>query len=229
MGTSIQTPKARFENGYQAPRFRVAIIRSVVYAVVCVLGIFALLPLTQLISGTQRDVIEYREFDVAPPPPPSPPELDEPPPEEVEEEPPPELQEPPPPLDLAQLEMAMNPGIGDAQAAGLGFGALEAQPNALADLDLFDVKDLDELPKPIRSVKMIPPLDFKRERRSGIVKLEVMIDEQGATRVLEVLEATDPSLHDPAITAVEQWIWTPPKKNGEAVKARYIFPIGFKF
>lgn len=218
-----------FENGYAPAKFRIAIIRAIVYAGVSVLAIYILLPFTQLISGTPKKVIEFREFNVAPPPPPSPPDLEEPPEPEVEEDPPPELSEPPPPLDLAQLEMAMNPGIGDAQAAGLGFGGFDSQPNALADLQLFDVKDLDERPKPTRQVKMMPPIQFKKERRSGIVRLEVMIDENGRTKVLKVVESSDRALEASAISAAEQWIWTPPKKNGEAVKARYVFPIGFKF
>ncbi|MCH6258209.1 energy transducer TonB [Puniceicoccaceae bacterium K14] len=220
---------SRFDDGYKPTKFNVALARAIAYAGASVLAIYVLLPFTQLISGSQKKVIEYREFDIAPPPPPSPPDLEEPPEPEVEEEPPPELREPPPPLDLAQLEMAMNPGIGDAQAAGLGFGGFENQPNALADLQLFDVKDLDERPKPIRQVKMIPPTAFKKERRDGLVRLEVMIDENGKTKVLNVVESSDRALEESAIATAEQWIWTPPKKNGEAVKARYVFPIGFRF
>lgn len=218
-----------FENGYAPAKFRIAILRAVIYAGASVLAIYVLLPFTQLISGTPKKVIEFREFDVSPPPPPSPPDLEEPPEQEVEEETPPELSEPPPPLDLAQLEMAMNPGIGDAQAAGLGFGGFDSGPNALADLQLFDVKDLDERPKPLKRVAMIAPTNFKKERRSGTVRLEITIDESGRTKVLSVVESTDSSLEEPAIAAAEQWVWSPPKKNGEPVKARYYLPLGFKF
>lgn len=220
---------SKFENGYKPTRFRVAILRSVIYAGCSLFAIYTLLPLTQFITGQKKDVIEYREFDIAQPPPPAPPDLEEPPEPEPEENPPPELKEPPPPLDLAQLEMAMNPGIGDAQAAGLGFGGIEAQPDALADLQLFDVKDLDKRPTPRRQVKMVPPIEFKKERRSGWVRLEVMIDEQGRTTVLSVVESSASALEVSAIEAAEQWTWTAPTKNGDPVKARYIFPIGFKF
>ena len=205
--------ESKFSNGYQPKKQGIGFIRAIVYAIVTILAIYVLLPFTQMLTGDGKDVLEYREFDISPPPPPSPPDL----------------QEPPPPLDLAQLEMAMNPGIGDAEAAGLGFGSLEAQPDALADLELFDVKDLDERPNPIKRVNIIPPIQFKKERRSGMIRLEVMIDEKGATTVLEIVESSDPALEAPAIEAAEQWIWTAPKKNGEPVKARYIFPIGFRF
>ena len=215
--------ESKFSNGYQPKKQGIGFIRAIVYAIVTILAIYVLLPFTQMLTGDGKDVLEYREFDISPPPPPSPPDMEEPPEPEEQEEPPPDLQEPPPPLDLAQLEMAMN------QAAGLGFGSLEAQPDALADLELFDVKDLDERPNPIKRVNIIPPIQFKKERRSGMIRLEVMIDEKGATTVLEIVESSDPALEAPAIEAAEQWIWTAPKKNGEPVKARYIFPIGFRF
>lgn len=218
---------SKFENGYKPTRFRVAILRSVIYAGCSLFAIYTLLPLTQYITGKKKDVIEFREFDIAQPPPPAPPDLEEPPEPEPEENPPPELQEPPPPLDLAQLEMAMNPGIGDAQAAGLGFGGIDAQPDALADLQLFDVKDLDERPKNLKQVKMVAPIEFRKERRSGRVTLLVKIDTNGFTTVLEVVETSSPAIVAAAIEAAEQFRWTPPKKNGEAVNARYKFTLGF--
>ncbi|EDY82893.1 hypothetical protein VDG1235_2516 [Verrucomicrobiia bacterium DG1235] len=228
MAEKSQKP-SRFENGYKPTRFHTAIFRALIYAGASLFAIYTLLPLTQFISGKKKDVIEFREFDIAQPPPPAPPDLEEPPEPEPEENPPPELQEPPPPLDLAQLEMAMNPGIGDAQAAGLGFGGLEAQPDALADLELFDVKDLDERPKPLKRVAMVAPIDFRKERRSGTLRIEIMIDENGRTTVLRILDSPGESANAPAIEALEQWVWSPPKKNGKPVKARYIQPMGWRF
>lgn len=218
---------SKFENGYKPTRFSVAIIRAVIFAALSLFAIYALLPLTQFIGGQKKDVIEFREFDIAQPPPPAPPDLEEPPEPEPEETPPPELREPPPPLDLAQLEMALNPGIGDAQAAGLGFGGLEAQPDALADLKLFDVKDLDERPKVLKAVNMVAPIEFRKERRSGRVQLVIQIDEMGRTTVLEIADTTSPLIVDNAIEAAEQFLWTPPKKNGEAVRAKYTITLGF--
>jgi len=221
--------QSKFANGYKPTRFGAAIVRAFVFAALSLFAIYFLLPLTQFITGKGKDVIEYREFDIAQPPPPPPPDMEEPPEPEVEEEPPPELREPPPPLDLAQLEMALNPGIGDAQAAGLGFGGLEAQPDALADLDLFDVKDLDERPRPLKRVGIEIPIQYRKERRPGSVKVLIMIDEQGKTTALEIISTSGSDLRDPAIEAAQQWLWTPPKKNGKKVRARYVLPLGFKF
>lgn len=218
---------SKFENGYTPTRFRVAILRALIFAGLSLLAIYTLLPLTQFIGGSPKEVIEFREFDIAQPPPPAPPDLEEPPEAEPEETPPPDLQEPPPPLDLAQLEMALNPGIGDAQAAGLGFGGIEAQPDALADLQLFDVKDLDEPPKNLKNVRMVAPIEFRKERRSGRVTLLVKIDTNGFTTVLEVVKTSSPAIVANAIEAAEQFLWTPPMKNGEAVNAKYTFTLGF--
>ncbi len=220
MSLSSYQPRKRPATG----RFRV-----VFYAILGPLAAFALLPFTQALSGLTQDKVELHSFDIAPPPPPPPPEIEEPPEEEVEEEPPPEMKTPPPPLSLSQLELALNPGIGDAVAATMGFGGFSVQPDAMEEMQLFDVKDLDELPRPINRIKMDVPTRFRQERISGLVRLEIMIDERGRTRVLSIVESSSPELETPAREAAEEWTWTPPKKNGEPVRARYYIPFGFKF
>lgn len=203
--------------------------RIMLYAFLGPLAAFALLPFTQALSNLGQDRVELYSFDIAPPPPPPPPDIEEPPEEEVEQEPPPEMQQPPPPLSLSQLELALNPGIGDAMAATLGFGGFSVQPDALEEMQLFDVKDLDELPRPINRVPIETPPRFRQERISGLVRLEVMIDENGRTTVLSIVESSHSELEEPAREAAQKWTWTPPKKNGEPVRARYYFPLGFTF
>ncbi|HKJ89634.1 MAG TPA: energy transducer TonB, partial [Oceanipulchritudo sp.] len=97
------------------------------------------------------------------------------------------------------------------------------------EAQLFNVQDLDELPRPVRQVKMEPPSRFRQERISGLVRVEIMIDESGTTTVRRILESSHPELEEPARRALAQWTWTPPRKNGDPVKARYILPIGFRF
>lgn len=131
-------------------------------------------------------------------------------------------------MNLMQLELALNPGIGDALAGVSGFTGFELSPDAAMELQLFDVRDLDELPRIIRQVNMEVPLRFRQERISGLVRAEIMIDEQGNTTVRRIIESSSPELEAPARAALNQFIWTPPRKNGEPVRARYIVPIGFR-
>jgi protein TonB len=203
--------------------------RAIIFGVLLSVGILFMIPFTQLLSGLNREEKKVRSFDIVQPPPPPPPELEEPPEEPPPEQPPPEMVPPPPPLNLTQLELALNPGIGDALAGAGGFEAFSLSPDAALETQLFEVQDLDELPRPMRQVKMEPPSRFRQERISGLVKVEIMIDEMGKTTVMRIIESSDPELETPAREALEQWVWSPPKKNGEAVKARYALPIGFRF
>ena len=203
--------------------------RAVFYALSTTVVILFLIPFTQYITSLADSGPEIRSIDLAPPPPPPPPDMEEPPEVEQEQQSAPDIQPPPPMLSFSQLEVALDAGIGDAVSGSFGFGGFSVQPDISSDLQLFDVKDLDERPQPRIQVKMEPPIRFKRERLSGVVRLEIAIDEEGRTKVLNVVESTSSELHESAIKAAEQWVWTPPKKNGKPVKARYIFPIGFKF
>lgn len=204
-------------------------VRAVIFGALLSFAILFMIPFTQLLSGLGREDKKVRSFDVVQPPPPPPPEIEEPPEEPPPEEPPPEMSPPPPPLSLTQLELALNPGIGDALSGAGGFEAFSLTPDAALEAQLFNVQDLDELPRPIRQVKMEPPNRFRQERISGLVKLEIMIDEEGRTTVRKIIESSHPDLEQPAREALRQWVWSPPKKNGEPVKARYVLPIGFRF
>ena len=85
------------------------------------LGLFLVLPVLEAITALPPADLLIRDAGVAALPPPPPP----PPPEEKEEEkaedeppPPPKLAEETPPLDLSQLELALNVGMGGAGGAG---------------------------------------------------------------------------------------------------------------
>jgi periplasmic protein TonB len=214
---------------YQPETRPLPILRVLLYGLGFSLATFLMLPITQWLQPSPPDKQKLRQFNIAPPPPPPPPDIEEPPPEEVKQDPPPPLQEPPPPMNLSQLNMALNPGFGDAVSGALGIGGFAVQPDAVADMKLFEVEELDEMPRPVYQVRMEVPNRFRQERVSGLVKFEIRIDEQGQTHVLKVVESSNPELIPPAREAVRQWRWTPPTKGGEAVSARYVLPIGFKF
>lgn len=202
--------------------------KALVFAGILNLLIFCLIPFTQFLSGLGRPDAQVRNFDIVQPIPPPPP-FQEPPEPPPPEEPLPEWQPPPPTLSLAQLELALNPGIGDALTGLGGLAAFDLSPDAAFEAQLFRVQDLDELPRPIRQVKLIPPSRFRQERLSGLVKLEIMIDEKGMTTVRRTIESSHPDLEKPAWEALSQWVWTSPRKNGQPVRARYVLPIGFRF
>jgi len=194
----------------------------------CTGGVFFLLPFTQMIAGFGKKKPDYISVDVAlQPPPPPPPDLDLPPPPE-EEPPPPEMQEQMQQLSLSQLDVALNLGTGNAMAGAFsfeGFG-LDASDTA-DDLQIFDIKDLDQVPRMIQQGQFVYPAELRRARVTGSVSLVVIIDERGGVTVEEVAEGRVRQFVDSATRFAETSRFEPPMKNGEPVRARYTFPVRF--
>ncbi len=223
-----QSSRDKLEGSYRAPRFEGRVIVSLLLTVLAVVAIFGLLPLTQLLEGQPSDQIMLAPLDVAPPPPPEPPETEEPEePERVDKAPEPPAP-PPPPLDLRQIELALNPGIGSAEVS-FGFGGFDVAQDMISSMDLFDVADLDELPRPRRIARVQVPMQMKRDRVGGTVKFQIIIGADGRVEAIEkVVESTHRALIEPSRAALLQYVFTPPKKNGQPVRARYIFPVEVK-
>jgi periplasmic protein TonB len=203
-------------------------LKTMVAMVVCALAVFLLLPFTQYISSGGNSGVELRSVDVTLPPPPPPPPEPPPPEENKVDEPPPQMDRPPPQLSLSQMELAMNPGIGDAMAGAFAFEGFGVQPDAVGDLQIFDVADLDEAPRRTKSVLPVYPPELKKARVQGEVTLILIIDATGRPSVEKVLEFTKREFVQAAVTAAEQCLYEPPKKDGQAVRARYSLRIPFR-
>ncbi len=194
-------------------------------------GCFLVLPLMQAIARPPESDSLVRGIDSADlPPPPPPPE--EPPPEEEEpEEAPPELSEQAPPLDLSQLELALNPTLGDGFLQGdfaIRLETFGAQGEGGADaMDaLFTIADLDQEPRVVHQPS--PTLNAETRRKApGTVHVLFVVDQSG--RVLDpvVQKSTDPVFEKAALAAVKQWKFEPGKRNGQPVRFRMRVPITF--
>lgn len=216
-----------FKQGYEPPKLLFRPIRALFYTLFVTFAVFFLLPLTQILEGLNSESKTARIVEIAPPPPPPPEEEEE---EEIEpevDEPPPQMDEPPPPLDLTQLEMAMNPGIGDALAGAFGFSGFDVQPDAVEEMEFFSLKDLDEKPSLLQGVKPIYPNHLKKEKIKGVVKMLVIVNESGNVKVVKIMSSTHPAFENPAREAAEKFKYTPPMKDGNPVKTRYVLPIRF--
>ncbi|MGE3171842.1 MAG: energy transducer TonB [Planctomycetota bacterium] len=198
-------------------------------AAVLTVAVFLVLPLIQAISEPPRpDLVLVSADTAALPPPPPPPEPE--PEEEQEDEKPPELQPDAPPLDLAQLELALDPGMGggwttaefaiklDTAIAGDGGG----------DGGLFALDDLDQKPRCVykQSPRVTPQM---RRKGGGTVYVAFVVDEGGRVQNPIVQESPDPIYDKPAVDAVRRWKFEPGKRSGQAVSSRMRVPITFKF
>ncbi len=193
------------------------------------LALFMVLPLMETIgSPSSRDLL-VRSVDVGHLPPPPPP----PPPEEMEEEepppPPPELQEQVQPLELSQLELALNPGMGEGGFGDFSInltGQIAMQEEGGLD-QVFSLADLDQRPRVIFQRMPSYPPELRKRNRQGTVYIVFTVDTGGRVVNLKVDKSTDPAFDDSAMDAVKQWRFEPGTRGGEKVQFKMRIPITF--
>lgn len=160
-------------------------------------------------------------------PPPPPPEEPDPPEEPEPEEKPPELTEESQPLDLSQLEMALNPGMGNGGLSGDFAANLKTVATSGEDLDaVFGLSDLDQRPRVIYQ----PGPTLTREVRKqapGKVYILFLVNREGRVENAKVQKSSHPVFEQPALKAVKRWKFEPGKKSGQAVRFRMRVPIKF--
>lgn len=192
------------------------------------LAFFLILPLIQAIAKEPPADLVLLSVDAANIPPPPPPPEEEPAEEPEPEDKPPALEEDLQPLDLAQLELALNPGAGSGLISGnLAVRIDNAASGGGEDVaSLFNLADLDQRPRAVYQPS--PVLDAKvRQKAPGTVHVLFIVDERGRVESPVVQSSTDPIFEAPALAAVKQWKFEPGKRNGQAVRFRMRVPITF--
>jgi periplasmic protein TonB len=137
--------------------------------------------------------------------------------------------------------------IGMPNDLGKGFGTQIPSGNTLDEIVRNNINQIPPPPPPskpkpretirigivdpamlVRQVAPVyPPLAVKTGV-SGTVTLEAIIDEEGNVKVMKVIDGHI-LLRDAAITAVNQWKYTPTVQNGEPIQVVAIFKVNFKF
>ena len=200
-------------------------------AVGLTLTFFLVLPLMQTISKPLDEGLELVAMDTTDlEPPPPPPQEQEPEEEPEQEEPPPELQEDTQPLDLSQLELALNPGMGAGMMGGADFAvkintAVNQSGSEQMD-EVFSMADLDQKP---RVVYQAAPRMTKKLRNftPATVYIMFIIDENGRVTNARVQKSTDAQFDKEALDAVRKWRFEPGKRGGKPVRFRMRVPITF--
>jgi protein TonB len=193
---------------------------------------FLLLPLLQIITNQPATNLVLQSIDTANIPPPPPPLEAAPEKESEPQEKPPELMEAAPPLDLAQLEVALNPnlGVSDGWTAGdfvVKLNTFAGGAGAGEDVDaLFSIADLDQTPRAIYQASPILNNEL-RKKAPGTVYVLFIVNQIGRVENPVVQKSSDTVFENPALTAVKQWKFEPGKRNGKAVRFRMRVPISF--
>jgi TonB family protein len=90
------------------------------------------------------------------------------------------------------------------------------------------LRDLDRIPTPIVTVAPAYPGELADRGVKGRVTVDFFIDETGAVRVPSVSIKDDSVLTSLAVSALRQWRFEPPTRNGRPVlvKASQVFSFG---
>ncbi len=213
---------------------RFGIRSALLVACTCFLALFffMLLPIIQEVGKPPAPDVDLRSVSAAnlPPPPPPPPE-EKPEEEEKEEEPPPPemLEQEAPPLDLAQLELALNPSFGGEGAFGdfkLNLATMEGATTEDAEA-IFSMEDLDQAPKPTVQTPPDYPRELRSKKMKGSVQIVFIVDKNGRVINPIIQKASHPAFAKPALQAVRRWRFEPGKRSGVPVQFKMRVPIAF--
>jgi len=196
-------------------------------ALLLALCCFLVLPVLQAISAGSKLDLTLVPVDTAELPPP-PATEDEPEKEEQKEEKPPELDEEAPPLDLAQLEMALNAGMGDGGIGGDFVVKIQGLGGAGGGIDsLFSLSDLDQKPRAVHQPQPVLSALLRKKMPAKVIVLFI-VDQNGRVENPIVQTSSDPAFDAAVLSAIKQWKFEPGKRDGQPVRSRMRQPFQFE-
>lgn len=161
---------------------------------------------------------------------------------------------PPPPPSVSQTESAKPLPSLVVQGAGVAIQAVEINIDSSLDLvspdtpsikintpkwqpmsvnfDTFSLEQLDKAPILLTKVKTKVSKKLSRKLHLEgvdrfVVKLDIFIDETGRVSLVDIVQNPYPEMISKISNIVKNTRFSPPKKEGVAVRTRFIWPIGF--
>jgi protein TonB len=100
----------------------------------------------------------------------------------------------------------------------------------IRDPTYYPARLLDVYPSPLVEIRFVYPPTADADRVSGVVRLQLLIDEFGLVNELTVVEAVPPGyFEDAAREGLRQVRFTPGVREGRAVKSRVIIQVKFEY
>jgi len=188
--------------------------------------LFLMIPISHLPADKPLLNLRVRKIQTVNPIPPQ-----VPPPRErrVEKEAPlpPQMPRAMPEMTLAQLDIELIPGTGDALAMGLDTDGFAPAFDGVAEIEnVFDFTELTQVPELLFIPEIQWPQDLARRGiKDGEVVLLILIDKKGKPRVESIRSSTHPSLEAVARRFAERARFSVSEVNGEAIKVRGEWPL----
>lgn len=196
-----------------------------VLAVVIVVSALSIIHLVRWLNDNAEQEVTVRNIDIAvlAPPPPPPPPMEQ------------------PPLETPTISISQ-PGTGVAMQLDLVEPEIEQQQEQLdidfqpknidwsksltVDWNAFNLDQLDGLPHLLSKVKFDIPTQLKRLNiKKFDIALNVLIDEDGRVTLININENPYPVFTKEISRFVKRSKFSVPTKNGEPVRAKFIWPI----
>lgn len=97
------------------------------------------------------------------------------------------------------------------------------------DISALSLAELDALPQLQTSLNATFPRSLSRRGvTTALVKLDVLIDEQGRLTLLNIVDNPYPELEQEIARLVRSSRFSTPQQDGQPVSARFIWPVEFK-
>jgi hypothetical protein len=201
--------------------------RAYVYALVATALLFVCLPLAQIITDGHEKKLIVRTVDLSPPPPPPPPEVPDEQDEMLDETV--ELEDVVEMVPLEVLDIELNPNVAGALAVAVKAKQFKYKMDLVADMKTFDLAELDDLPRLLnRPLYKYPPALSRRGIKKSMVEIMVIVHENGKLTIEDFMKLDYPELQSTAEKFIRQARFSAPKKDGQAVKGKFILPLELK-
>lgn len=186
----------------------------------------ALLFIKKNLDDIVKEEVVIREISLSPPPPPPPP------PQQQQEQVEAEIQ-----LNVSGDGVAVI--VSDVQMQDPLEALQLSAPNVKTlttdwDLDLqvdwsaYGLNELDGVPVLLSTLRADWPRTLTNRGINRVtVRLDVFIDETGRINLISILDNPEPDLNDSIERVVKTARFSTPQKSGEAVRARFIWPVEF--
>lgn len=120
---------------------------------------------------------------------------------------------------------------GKAAATGSGKdGKQDGASKSKGGVDgIYSLKEVDNVPKSLKSVRPVYPEYAKNMRIEGYVQIRFILDDKGRVTKSHVIKAVpDNVFENAALKAVNQWKFKPAKKDGKNVNVAMVVKLNFK-
>lgn len=187
---------------------------------------FALLFIKKNLDGLVKDELVIREISLAtPPPPPPPPQQQQ---ERVEAEVQLNVEGKGPPIQVSEIKMEDPLEAFDLMTPNIQTLTTDWDLDLEVNWTAYGLDELDSTPSLLTSLRADWPQELTKQGiEHVVVRLDVFIDETGRINLVSILENAFPILNKPIERVIKAARFSIPQKGGEAVRARFIWPVEF--